>query len=123
MLLNLLTPACSLTYIEPTQPEYQQALVKSGDVVFRGTLTIEKGRIKWLTERGQRMLERELRKRDVQARQRSSVDNVGPSSLRLRDALAVGKLKIWVQGIKSTPAVFERSENYIHSGRALSNKG
>lgn len=101
----VLTCPYRLTYIEPTQPEYQKTHVKSSDVFYRGIITIK--HTKWLTEDAKRVLEKELQERDVRARRKRLGRNVEPSNLRLSFALSTKTdFKVWIQGIKSFPAVF-----------------
>lgn len=79
--------------------------MKSSDVFYRGVITIK--HIKWLTEDARRVLEKELQERDVRARRRHHGRDVEPSNLRLSFALSTKTdFKIWIQGVKSLPAVF-----------------
>ena len=87
--------------------------------MFRGILVLKD--IKWLTELGQDTLERELRKREIQARRRGGHDDADSSRLKLKEAFRVKgeKPKIWVQGIKSSPAVFMAGKYYHRSCRLV----
>ncbi|KIP06624.1 hypothetical protein PHLGIDRAFT_35877 [Phlebiopsis gigantea 11061_1 CR5-6] len=110
-----------LTYIEPTQPEYQKTHVKSSDVFYRGIITIK--HMKWLTEDAKRVLEKELQERDVRVRRKRLGRNVEPSNLRLSFALSTKTdFKVWIQGIKSFPAVFMIANQRITEGLYIQTK-
>ncbi|GBE77954.1 hypothetical protein SCP_0108360 [Sparassis crispa] len=92
-----------LTECEPCQPEYAVSRIRAYGVRFRGVLKVKK--LTWLTPWARKVLEDDVRNRDVQSR--ISSGGVARSTLTLDNIYARRlTIKVVVQGVKNMPAIY-----------------